>query len=343
MRENTFRIDYSQFPKPLTHDVIHKFVGKELGLTRENVLQLQPSRRLACTFVKVDNLELAERIVEQHDNKHEFVFDGKSYKLRVTIEDGAVDVQLFDLPEDITNNQISTFLADYGDVLKVRDLLWDNRYGIFEGVKTGVRVARMIVKKNIPSLVRIQGEDTAVAYRGQRQTCIHCHEFAHIGIPCVQNKKLLVQKLAADLSYAKVARMPPQQKLVTSKKTPPKQADTQKQNSAPEPKPSTSVKAVKPKDKPETRSTTAQQKQNMPPPATSTSIQQRLTVAQVASQSGAATGAQRKLDGNETDSSQASTDSLRSRRQPSKKMRHTEDDSSTTEHEHMETSIQDTQ
>ena len=74
MRENTFRIDYSNIPKHLSYDAIHKFVGKELGLTRENVLQLQPSRRLSCTFVKVNTLELAENIVDQH----EFVVDGRS-------------------------------------------------------------------------------------------------------------------------------------------------------------------------------------------------------------------------------------------------------------------------
>ena len=197
-RENTFRVDYSQFPKPLSHDEIHKFVGKELGLTRENVLLLQPCRRFGCTFVKFNNLELAEKIVEQHDGKHEFVVDKKTYKLRIALEDGAVEVKLLELPESISNEQIADFLADYGEVLSVRDLLWDDRYNDFSGIKTGVRIARMVVTKNIPSLVTIQGEETTVGYKGQRQTCLHCHEFVHIGIPCVQNKKLLVQKLSVD-------------------------------------------------------------------------------------------------------------------------------------------------
>lgn len=179
-RKNTVRVDYSHFPKQLSHDEIHKFIAKELGLTRENVLQLQPSRRLGCTFVKVINLELAEKIVEQHDGKHEFVFDGKSYKLRITMEDGAVEVKFFDLTECVSNEQVAAVLAECGDVIYVRDLVWDNRYSDFGGVKTGVRVARMIVTKNIPSLVTIQGEETAVGYKGQRQTCLHCHEFVHM-------------------------------------------------------------------------------------------------------------------------------------------------------------------
>lgn len=205
-RENTFRVDYSQFPKHLSHDEIHKFIAKELGLTRDNVIQLQPSRRLGCTFVKVNNFELAEKIVEQHDGKHDFVIDGRSYKLRITMEDGAVEVSLFDLTESVSNEQVAAILTEFGSVLHVRDLLWDNRYNEFGGVKTGVRVARVVVTKNIPSLVTIHGEETSVSYKGQRQTCMHCHEYAHIGIPCVQNKKLLVQKLTADLSYANVTK-----------------------------------------------------------------------------------------------------------------------------------------
>nr|XP_029717246.1 uncharacterized protein LOC115260430 [Aedes albopictus] len=98
------------------------------------------------------------------------------------MEDGAVEVRLFDLSNDVTNVHIAEFLAEYGDVLHIRDLLWDER-SAFGGVKTGVRIARMVVKKNIPSLVTIRGEDTA-------------------------NKKLLAQKLVADKSYANVAKQP---------------------------------------------------------------------------------------------------------------------------------------
>lgn len=325
-RENTFRVDYSQFPKQLSHDEIHKFVGKELGLSRENVLLLQPSRRLGCTFVEVNNLDLAEAIVKQHDNKHEFVFDGKIYKLRIMMEDGAVEVRLFDLSNDASNEQVAEFLGDYGDVLNVRDLLWDER-SAFGGIRTGVRIARMVVKKNIPSLVSILGEETAVGYKGQRQTCIHCQEFVHVGIPCVQNKKLLVQKLAADQSYASVTKQP-----TISKKT-----------AVPNPSRMNVSESKMPADTSRKQTTESRaaitaavpEKITMAPPVAPTApnkhpaAQSTIAFPPVSALIG--NNAHRKSDGNETDSSQTSNTSNNSRRTrsqrspPGKKMRHSKE------------------
>ena len=346
-RENTFRVDYSQFPKYLSHDEIHKFIAKELSLTREHVLQLQPSKRLGCTFVKVNNLELAEKIVEQHDGKHEFVIDGKPFKLRITMEDGAVEVKFFDLPEGVSNEQVEAFLVDYGDVIYVRDLLWDTRYGDFGGVKTGVRIARVVVTKNIPSLVTIQGEETAVAYKGQRQTCLHCHEFVHIGIPCVQNKKLLVQKLAADQSYANVTKGKPNN--LSSLKPVPNKPKPAK--SVPVPvsvigKPSTSVLSPSLDAPNKTQTASSKPENSMPPPAApATAATPKSSATQSFLQLITATPtdlnkSRQKTDGSETDSSQASNSIRRSRRQPpGKKMRHSGENTNTTaEHDHVSVS-----
>ena len=353
-RENTFRVDYSQFPKYPSHDEIHKFIAKELGLTRENVLQLQPSKRLGCTFVKVNNLELAEKITEQHDGKHEFVFDGKPYKLRITMEDGAVEVKFFDLPEGVSNEQIEACLVEYGDVIYVRDLLWDDRYGDFGGVKTGVRIARVVVTKNIPSLVTIEGEETAVTYKGQRQTCLHCHEFVHIGIPCVQNKKLLVQKLAADQSYANVAKGKPKTPVPNKPQSPSLNAMRLRTDVPATGKPSTSGLPSSFPAPNKTQTVPTKPKTSMPPPATPAAAASKPSATQAFLQLISATTpsdlnpSHHKTDGSETDSSQASNNTRRSRRQPpGKKMRHSGENtntntittssittSTTTEHDH---------
>lgn len=268
--------------------------------------------------MEVNNLQLAETIVQQHDSKHDFVFDGKTYKLRIMMEDGAVEVRLFDLSSDITNEQIAEFLSEYGDVLNVRDLLWDER-SAFGGVKTGVRIARMIVKKNIPSLVAIRGEDTAVSYKGQRQTCMHCQEFVHVGIPCVQNKKLLAQKLEADRSYANVTKQPSLQKSAKPNNIPPKVPQPQVQQN-----PSRQAIA-KPN---ETQPTMTQQTNTMPPPAVMDKrigVQPILQITPLPITIGSFIA--QKSDGNETDISQASLGSSSSRRlrskrsPPGKKMR----------------------
>ena len=54
MHENTFRIDYSGFPKHITHGdyrlliTYYPFTKKELGLTRENCCALDYSRKASC-------------------------------------------------------------------------------------------------------------------------------------------------------------------------------------------------------------------------------------------------------------------------------------------------------
>lgn len=63
------------------------------------------------------------------------------------MEDGAVDVKLYNLSEDVPNDKIVKFLGAYGDTLSIREELWDEKH-LFSGLPTGVRIIRMIVKKN---------------------------------------------------------------------------------------------------------------------------------------------------------------------------------------------------
>lgn len=205
-RENTFRINYANVPKMPSSEVVHRFVGEKLGLKREEVLRIQYSRNLSVAFVKVISLELAQEVVENNDNKHEVIVDGKPYKLRLVMEDGAVDVKLYNLSEDVTNDKIMKFLSGYGETFSIREELWDEKH-FFPGLPNGVRIVRMIAKKNIPSYVSIDGETTLVSYFGQQHICRYCNESAHNGISCVQNKKLLVQKLATNnTSYAEATK-----------------------------------------------------------------------------------------------------------------------------------------
>lgn len=206
-RENTFRIDYAKIPKKPSYEELHHFVGTVLGMKREEVLRLQCSKFLGCAFVKASSLAVAERVVEQHDGKHEIEVDKKMYPLRMWMEDGGTDVKLHDLSEDVSDESIATFMQQYGDILSIRELSWDAKY-TFGEISTGIRVVRMVVKQNVPSIVTIDGETTCVSYSGQLHTCRHCGELAHNGVTCIQNKKLLLQKLHADkISYASVTKL----------------------------------------------------------------------------------------------------------------------------------------
>jgi hypothetical protein len=220
-RENTFKIDCSQFTVKPSVEKLFDFCRTVLGLKREDIKRLQCHRGGACAFVKVANLSLAQKVVDEHDAKHEVeISEGKKIKLRLSLEDGSVEVRVHDLPEDVVKEKIVDFLSMFGDVISVREVLWgesddDN------GIPLGIWSARMIVKRNIDSWVTIDGEQAFVTYRGQLHTCRHCKEQAHTGISCVQNKKLLFQK-----SYANVTRHTGQSHRSTTGRQPRKAADT---------------------------------------------------------------------------------------------------------------------
>lgn len=323
-RENTFRIDYANVPKKPSFDDVHEFVGSVLGMKHEEVKRLQCSRSLGCAFVKASDLEVAQRVVEEHDNKHDLTVDGKLYRLRLRMEDGAKEVKLYDLSENVSDDEIAKFLQAYGDVLSIsEELIWGEKYR-FGRISSGVRIVRMMVKQNIPSNVIIDGELTSVSYYGQRHTCRHCGEYGHSGISCVQNKKLLIQKMTADKSYASVTGS----------------------GTGPKPKPTPSF--IKPKPGPAALPLLTPQPQlqpkstTMPPPpspsmSTSSPLptnnaenlqEPQTNVPKVPSQLAAIGGNSRssdkndKNDGEETDGSTTSTSSQNSRRPPGKKMRH---------------------
>ena len=135
------------------------------------------------------------------------------------MEDGAVEVKLTDLSEDVTKEQIAEYLNSYGEVLSVTDQVWDSKYR-FAGRPTGARIARMTVKRNIESYITIDGQTTSVSYFGQLQTCRHCSEFVHNGISCVQNKKLLVQKTYANVTKQAVSKPPTPKPTALKQKSP---------------------------------------------------------------------------------------------------------------------------
>lgn len=217
-RENTFRIDYSNVPRKPSISDVHLFIGLELELTRDQVVRLQISKTLGCAFVKTVDLATAQKVVEENGEKHELAVVDKSYPLRISMEDGAVEVNLSDLSEGVSNATIAQFLGAYGEVFSIHEILWGENYH-FESIATGTRVARMMVKKNIPSFVAIDSEIASVSYFGQRQTCRHCGEFVHNGVSCVINKKLLIQKLAANQTYANVTKQPLQPQAQSVSKT----------------------------------------------------------------------------------------------------------------------------
>lgn len=193
-RENTFKVDLNNFPKRPTFEEIHTFVCETIGLRLDQVIRLQMNHVQNCAQVKCVDLQTAQEAVERHNEKHELVVNGKTVKVRLAMDDGGVEVKIHDLSENVSNAEIDAFLRQYGEVVSIREMIWGPNFA-FKGVSSGVKIAKMILRRHIKSFVTIQGEQTLISYKNQPQTCKHCMELSHPGSTCVQNKKLLGQKV----------------------------------------------------------------------------------------------------------------------------------------------------
>lgn len=192
-RENTFKIDLSNFPKRPSFEDLHKFVHFKLGLQLEQIKRLQMSHAQNCAYVKCSELKIAQDIVAMHNEKHEVEVNDTKIKIRLIMEDGGIEVKIHDLSENVTNDEVVAFLRQYGEVIGIKELTWGNSFA-FKGISTGVRVVKMILRRHIKSFVVVHGEQTLITYRNQPQTCRHCTNLTHIGISCVENKRLMGQK-----------------------------------------------------------------------------------------------------------------------------------------------------
>lgn len=192
-RENTFRIDLTNFPKRPSFEDLHLFVHNALCLKLEQVVRLQMNHVQNCVHVKCSTLKIAQDTVDQHNGKHEIIINKTKVRVKLVMEDGGVEVKIHDLSENIRNDDIVAYLKQYGEIINLQEQMWGDIY-TFKSRPSGVRVAKMILRRHIKSFVTIQGEQTLITYRGQPQTCKHCMNAIHTGISCVENKKLIGQK-----------------------------------------------------------------------------------------------------------------------------------------------------
>ena len=193
-RENTFKIDLTNFPKRPSFEDIHKFVHESLELTVDHVVRLQMNHAQNCVHIKCRDLQTAQTVVENHHAKHEIEVNKTKVKVRLAMDDGGTEVKFHDLSENIRNEELVEFLKQYGEVITIQDQVWSENYPL-KGIPTGVRVVKIILRRHIKSFVTIQGEQTLVTYRNQVHTCKHCTNPSHPGSTCVENKKLLGQKV----------------------------------------------------------------------------------------------------------------------------------------------------
>lgn len=113
----------------------------------------------------------------------------KSYNIPINMDDGSKIVKIHDLSAKVKNAEIANCMREYGEVISVTEGVWSENFQC-AGLPNGFRYVRMVIKTNIPSYLRIQGETTLATHRGQQHPCRKCELAVH----CLDNRKLTSQK-----------------------------------------------------------------------------------------------------------------------------------------------------
>ncbi|KAL9698991.1 hypothetical protein quinque_002432 [Culex quinquefasciatus] len=123
-RENTFKVDLSNFPKRPSIEELQKFVLVKLGLAVGQVKRFQVNHAQNCVHVKCSELKVAQDTVAMHNGKHVMEINKTKVTVRLVMEDGGVEVKIHDLSENVSNDDIVAFLRHFGDVLSIREVSW---------------------------------------------------------------------------------------------------------------------------------------------------------------------------------------------------------------------------
>ena len=87
-------------------------------------------------------------------------------------------VKVYELPVELPDSVVIGRLSNYGKVFSFR------RNRVVEGIFNGVRTARMIIDKPIPSQAFIAGEFARFWYPSQPKTCRKCGAEGHLAATC---------------------------------------------------------------------------------------------------------------------------------------------------------------
>jgi flagellar biosynthesis GTPase FlhF len=110
-----------------------------------------------------------------------------------------------DLPPNMPNSEIGYKLSEYGEILSIKDEVWGDGLA-YKGIKNGVRIVRMVLKRSIPSYITVNGEVTYVTYLNQPPTCRWCNNSLHFGMKCSENRQNI--SVNGRLSFADALKNP---------------------------------------------------------------------------------------------------------------------------------------
>ena len=135
------------------------------------VVQFLRAGKVRLTF---DELEVCSAVL-----RNGLELEGLSVQL-MPADDRLRSVYLRDLPVEVDNDVVSSFLSRYGEVLSVDHCYFDD----FPTLSNGNRLVKILLAQDIPSSVRVESCECRVWHPRQPPQCSICREFGHRSPGC---------------------------------------------------------------------------------------------------------------------------------------------------------------
>ena len=164
----------AQFPEDVYRNAgasdVLPLVMKNLDADKVLAVQFLRAGRVRLTFQ--DPETCAQVLKEGLDLEFSVDLFPADYRLRT--------VHLRDLPVEIEEEVVLSFLAGFGEVLSVNHCFFDD----YPSVRNGNRVSKVLLDRDIPQFVEIDGCNCRVWYPGRPPQCSVCREFGHRAPTC---------------------------------------------------------------------------------------------------------------------------------------------------------------
>lgn len=188
-RENTIKIDFKSVKKKPQNIQLHRWIKEKFQLTIDQVMAIQYDHIYHNVYIKLISEMLVKKIVQMYKNGSLSYEDeeNKIHEVFISEDVSETIIKAFDFPLELHNAKIKETFNKYGIVKTIRQEKWigEDLYQVDNGIRTII----MILEKNIPSYVTIEGCTSFISYKGQERTCMFCDQAGHERKNCPKNKR----------------------------------------------------------------------------------------------------------------------------------------------------------
>ena len=149
--------------------------------------------RLLCKFKST-----AANVFDRLKNMDGEIIQVRGGEARVMIQDMTGEVKYVSvsgIPYEVPDEVVANLMSRFGTVKSIRMNYFQQA---LTGIANGTRCVKMIIKKDIPSCIKIGNRAINVSYTNQTKTCFKCGQIltnAHMGRQCVASPDEIINNI----------------------------------------------------------------------------------------------------------------------------------------------------